>query len=117
MPDEILVKATNEELQTSKEELESANEELHTVNEEMQHCNDMLAQLSNDLNNLLDNVGLPMVMVAFDLTVRRFTSQAGALLGLMNTDIGRPIPRLKFNIELSRLERTALRASWFCGRP
>ncbi|HKD83306.1 MAG TPA: chemotaxis protein CheB [Terriglobales bacterium] len=99
------LQSTNEELQTSKEELESANEELHTVNEEMQHRNDMLTQINNDLNNLLNNVDLPMLMVGSDLTVRRFTAQAGTLLGLMNTDIGRPIPRLKFNIDLPWLEQ------------
>lgn len=102
------LQSTNEELQTSKEELESANEELHTVNEEMQHRNDLLSQLNNDLNNLLTNVDLPMVMVGGDLTVRRFTPPAGNLLGLMNTDIGRPIPRLKFNLDLPWLEQVML---------
>jgi two-component system CheB/CheR fusion protein len=102
------LQSTNEELQTSKEELESANEELHTVNEEMQHRNDLLSQLNNDLNNLLNNVDLPMVMVAGDLTVRRFTPAAGQLLGLVNTDVGRSIPRLKFNLELPWLEQVML---------
>jgi len=102
------LQSTNEELQTSKEELESANEELHTVNEEMQHRNDLLSQLNNDLNNLLNNVDLPMVMVGSDLTVRRFTPPAGSLLGLMNTDVGRPIPRLKFNLDLPWLEQVML---------
>ncbi len=102
------LQSTNEELQTSKEELESANEELHTVNEEMQHRNDLLSQLNNDLNNLLNNVDLPIVMVGADLTVRRFTPPAGTLLGLMNTDVGRPIPRLKFNLDLPWLEQVML---------
>ena len=102
------LQSTNEELQTSKEELESANEELHTVNEEMQHRNDLLSQLNNDLSNLLNSVDLPMVMVGGDLTVRRFTPNAGNLLGLMGTDIGRPIPRLKFNLDLSWLEQVML---------
>ncbi len=100
------LQSTNEELQTSKEELESANEELHTVNEEMQHRNDLLTQLNNDLNNLLNNIDLAMVMVGADLTVRRFTPVAGPLLGLMNTDIGRPIPLLKLSLDVSRLEQT-----------
>ena len=102
------LQSTNEELQTSKEELESANEELHTVNEEMQHRNDLLSQLNNDLNNLLNNVDMPIIMVGGDLTVRRFTSAAGSLLGLMNTDVGRPIPRLKLNLDLAWLEQTML---------
>ena len=102
------LQSTNEELQTSKEELESANEELHTVNEEMQRRNDLLAQLNNDLNNLLNNVDLPIVMVGSDLTVRRFTPPAADLLGLIDTDVGRPIQRLKFNLDLPWLEQVML---------
>ena len=102
------LQSTNEELQTSKEELESANEELHTVNEEMQHRNDLLIQLNNDLNNLLNNVDLPMVLVGGDLSLRRFTPSAAALLGLMNADVTRPLPRLKFSIDLPWLEQVML---------
>lgn len=98
------LQSTNEELQTSKEELESANEELHTVNEEMQHRNDLLTQANNDLTNLLNSVNLPMVMVSSDLSVRRFTPQASNMLGLMSSDIGRPIPRLKLKVDVRSLE-------------
>jgi two-component system, chemotaxis family, CheB/CheR fusion protein len=99
------LQSTNEELQTSKEELESANEELHTVNEEMQHRNDLLTQLNNDLTNLLNSVSLAMVMVSSDLSVRRFTPLATAILGLGPSDIGRPIPRLKLRIDVRTLEQ------------
>lgn len=102
------LQSTNEELQTSKEELESANEELHTVNEEMQHRNELLTQLNNDLTNLLNSVNLPMVMVGADLSVRRFTPQATAMLGLMASDVGRPIPRLKLKIDVANLEQMML---------
>ncbi len=98
------LQSTNEELQTSKEELESANEELHTVNEEMQHRNDLLSQLNNDLTNLLNSINLAMVMVGADLSVRRFTPQATTMLGLMSSDLGRPIPRLKLKIDAAQLE-------------
>jgi two-component system, chemotaxis family, CheB/CheR fusion protein len=102
------LQSTNEELQTSKEELESANEELHTVNEEMQHRNEQLTQLNNDLTNLLNSINLPMVMVGADLSVRRFTPQATAVLGLMASDIGRAIPRLKLKIDVTNLEQMML---------
>ena len=102
------LQSTNEELQTSKEELESANEELHTVNEEMQYRNDLLTQLNNDLTNLLNSFNLPMVMVSSDLSVRRFTPQATAQLGLMPTDVGRPIPRLNLKIDVRKLETAML---------
>jgi two-component system, chemotaxis family, CheB/CheR fusion protein len=102
------LQSTNEELQTSKEELESANEELHTVNEEMQHRNELLTQLNNDLTNLLYSVSLPIVMVGADLSVRRFTPQAAAVLGLSATDIGRPMPRLKLKLDMGSLEQNML---------
>jgi two-component system, chemotaxis family, CheB/CheR fusion protein len=102
------LQSTNEELQTSKEELESANEELHTVNEEMQHRNELLAQLNNDLTNLLYSVSLPIVMVGADLSVRRFTPQAAAVLGLTSSDIGRPLPRLRLKLNMGSLEQNML---------
>jgi two-component system CheB/CheR fusion protein len=102
------LQSTNEELQTSKEELESANEELHTVNEEMQHRNELLTQANNDLTNLLNSINLPMVMVSSDLSVRRFTPQATNVLGLMASDVGRPIPRLKLKVDTRALERMML---------
>ena len=102
------LQSTNEELQTSKEELESANEELHTVNEEMQHRNELLSQLNNDLTNLLNSINVATVMVGADLSVRRFTPQATAILGLMASDVGRPIPRLRLKIDTVTLERMML---------
>ena len=102
------LQSTNEELQTSKEELESANEELHTVNEEMQHRNDLLTQLNNDLTNLLNSVNLPMVMVDSDLSVRRFTPQATVALGLLPSDVGRPLPRLNLKVDVRDLEEAML---------
>ena len=102
------LQSTNEELQTSKEELESANEELHTVNEEMQHRNELLTQLNNDLTNLLNSVNIAIVMVGLDLSVRRFTSQATTMFGLVPSDLGRPIPRLKLKIDSSILEQMML---------
>lgn len=102
------LQSTNEELQTSKEELESANEELHTVNEEMQHRNEQLTQANNDLTNLLNSINLPMLMVSSDLSVRRFTPQAANALGVMASDVGRPIPRLKLKVDVRSLEQMML---------
>lgn len=102
------LQSTNEELQTSKEELESANEELHTVNEEMQYRNELLSQLNNDLTNLLNSVNLPMIMVGADLSVRRFTPHASSILGLMPSDVGRPLSRLKLKLDVENLEQIML---------
>ena len=74
----------------------------------MQHRNDLLTQLNNDLTNLLNSVNLPMVMVGADLSVRHFTPQATSMLGLMASDVGRPIPRLKLKIDVANLEQMML---------
>src|SRR2546426_2231585 len=99
------LQSTNEELQTAKEELESTNEELHTVNEELHHRNFELTQANNDLVNLLSSVNIAMVMLGGDLRVRRVTPQAEKLLGLIPTDIGRPITNIRPNIDVPDLEQ------------
>jgi two-component system CheB/CheR fusion protein len=42
------------------------------------------------------------------LSVRRFTPQAGKVLGLTATDVSRPIARLKLKIEVADLEQKML---------
>jgi two-component system CheB/CheR fusion protein len=74
----------------------------------MQHRNDLLSQLNNDLTNLLNSINLAMVMVGADLSVRRFTPQATTMLGLIASDLGRPIPRLKLRIDAAQLEEMML---------
>ncbi len=102
------LQSTNEELQTSKEELESANEELQTVNDEMQRRNELLSLLNNDLNNLLNSVSLPLVMVGPELNIRRFTPQATKALGLTPSDIGKPLSRLRLKVNVTDLEQMML---------
>jgi two-component system, chemotaxis family, CheB/CheR fusion protein len=102
------LQSTNEELQTSKEELESANEELNTVNEEIQHRNLQLAQLGNDLINLLHSVTIPMVMLGEDLHIRRFTPEAEPIFGFSSHDVGKALTHLHLNLDLPQLERWML---------
>ena len=102
------LQSTNEELQTSKEELESANEELNTVNEEMQHRNYQLAQVNNDLLNLLASVNIPILMLGSDLSIRRFTPNAEELLGLSSVDVGRPLVHVRLRINIPELEHLML---------
>jgi len=102
------LQSTNEELQTSKEELESANEELNTVNEEMQHRNYQLAQVNNDLLNLLASVNIPILMLGSDLSIRRFTPKAEELLGLNSVDLGRPLVHVRLRIDIPDFEHLVL---------
>jgi two-component system CheB/CheR fusion protein len=84
------LQSTNEELETAKEELQSSNEELLTLNEELLHRNLDLGVLTNDLNNLLVGVDIPVVVLDGSLHIRRFTPNAGRLLNLIEADVGRP---------------------------
>jgi two-component system CheB/CheR fusion protein len=99
------LQSTNEELETAKEELQSTNEELITVNETLANRNAELGQANNDLVNLLGSVNIPLVMVGHDLRIRRFTSDAGKVLSLIPTDMGRPISDLRPSIPLHDLGR------------
>ena len=61
----------------------SANEELATLNEELRFRIAELGRLNDDLSNLIQGVGLPIVMVDRELRIRRFTSPAERLLNLI----------------------------------
>ena len=84
------LQSTNEELETAKEELQSSNEELLTLNEELLHRNLDLSTLTNDLNNVLAGVEIPVVVLDGSLHIRRFTPAAAKLLNLIEADVGRP---------------------------
>jgi two-component system CheB/CheR fusion protein len=97
------LQSINEELETSKEEIQSSNEELTTVNEELQNRNEELNRANNDLTNLLLSVQLPIVMVWPDLRIRRFTPTAERVIGLIPSDVGRPIGDIKFGRDVPDL--------------
>jgi two-component system CheB/CheR fusion protein len=99
------LQSTNEELETAKEELQSTNEELTTLNEELQNRNLELSQLNSDLNNLLGSTKIATVMLGNDLRIRRFTPMAESVLGLIASDVGRPLRELRLRIALPDLER------------
>jgi two-component system CheB/CheR fusion protein len=95
------LQSTNEELETAKEELQSSNEELQTLNEELLHRNLDLGVLTNDLNNLLVGVDIPVVVLDGSLHIRRFTPVAGKLLNLIEADVGRPFSDIAPTLEIS----------------
>jgi two-component system, chemotaxis family, CheB/CheR fusion protein len=92
------LQSINEELETSKEELESANEELTTVNEEMSNRNTELSRLNADLSNLHSSVNMAILVLARDLTIRRFTAPAEKIFNLLATDVGRPLSGVWHNL-------------------
>ena len=102
--------AGNEELETAKEELESANEELKTLNEDLKTTNVELIQVNRDLNDLLESISIPLVMVGRDLRIRRFTRVMEPLLNLIPSDVGRSITDLQPQMELPDLRQLLLDA-------
>lgn len=99
------LQSTNEELDTAKEELQSTNEELSTLNEELHGRNEDLSHANSDLANLLASVQIPIVMVASDLTIRRFTPAAQRILNLIPSDVGRPIAHIRPNLSAIELDK------------
>ena len=97
------LQSTNEELETAKEELQSTNEELTTINEQLQHRNLELNQTTNDLQNVLGSITIPMIMVGLDLRIRRLTPPARKIMNLLPADLGRPIGDLKANVDMPDL--------------
>ncbi|TLG72651.1 chemotaxis protein CheB [Methylocystis sp. B8] len=97
------LQSINEELETSKEELESANEELTTINEEMASRNAELSRLNSDLVNFQIATHLAVVVVARDLTIRRFSAQAAKQFNLLAEDVGRPLAAIRHTLDLTDL--------------
>jgi len=98
------LQSTNEELETAREELQSTNEELTTLNQELQARNAELGQLNNDLSNLLNSVNVALVILATDLTIRRFTPTAEKLFHLIPSDVGRRLSDLSRTVNVPDLE-------------
>ena len=93
------LQSTNEELETSKEELQSVNEELITVNSELQAKIEQLADMQNDMKNLLDNINVGTIFLDQHLVIRRFTREAARAYRLVVSDVGRPLADIKSDVE------------------
>ncbi|MDF5711207.1 MAG: chemotaxis protein CheB [Nostoc sp. S4] len=102
------LQSTNEELQTAKEEIQATNEELNTINDELQRRNAESIQASNDLQNVLSSINIPILILESDLRVRRFTPLAARIFNLIPTDVGRPLSDIKHNLNISNLEQEIL---------
>jgi two-component system CheB/CheR fusion protein len=99
------LQSTNEELETAKEEIQATNEELTTTNEELRSQYLEQSQLNNDLTNLFASINIPVLMLANDLQIRRFTPTAQAIFNLIPTDIGRPFSDIRSTLDFPDLEQ------------
>lgn len=93
------LQSTIEELETSKEEMQSLNEELQTVNAELQTKVEDLAQVNDDMTNLLNNSHIATVFLDDQLCIKRFTDATRTIIKIIPTDIGRPIGDLVTNVD------------------
>jgi len=92
------LQSTNEELETSREELQSINEELSTVNSELQTKVSDLFRANNDMNNLLAGTGIGTIFVDFQLRIIRFTPMVTSIVNLIESDLGRPVGHIVYNL-------------------
>ena len=102
------LQSTNEELETAKEEIQAANEELNTVNDELRRRTVEATQVSNDLQNLLNSINIPILMLGADLQIRQFTPAVEGIFNLISTDIGRPLSDITHNLNVPNLEQQIL---------
>jgi two-component system CheB/CheR fusion protein len=89
------LQSTNEELQSSNEELETSREELITVNSELQAKMEQLADMQNDMKNLLDTINVGIIFLDAHLVIRRFTRDATRIYRLVASDVGRPLADIR----------------------
>lgn len=85
------LQATNEELESSKEELQSLNEELGTINGQLGRKISELADVTDDLRNLLKGSDVATVVLDIDLRIKWFSPPIQTLFHLIESDVGRPL--------------------------
>nr|WP_225225905.1 ATP-binding protein [Komarekiella delphini-convector] len=63
---------------------------------------------NSDLNNFVDSISVPILMLTNDLRIRRFTPAAQRLFKFIPTDVGRPFSDLRTNFDVPNLESIIL---------
>ena len=99
------LQSTNEELESSREELQSLNEELNTVNSELHGKIGELKEAHAAITSVLNSTRIAIVFLDNELRVKRFTEETARLVNLIDSDIGRPIGHISFNLEYENFPR------------
>jgi two-component system CheB/CheR fusion protein len=97
------LQSTNEESNTAKEEMQALNEELMTVNVQARAKTEELTELNNDINNLLNSSEIATLFLSNNLHIKSFTPFVTQIIPLVQSDIGRPITNLNFNLKYEHL--------------
>lgn len=85
------LQSTNEELEASKEELQALNEELSTINAQLDRKVIELANVGDDLTNLLRGNDIATIFLDTEMRIKWFTPAIQPLFELIEKDVGRPI--------------------------
>ncbi len=111
--------ASNEELQSTNEELQSTNEELHSVNEELftvsaehQRRTNELAELNDEIDQLLAQSEIGTLHLDSELKIKRYSSAATNLFRLSAANLSRTIDAVDCyddSISLATLARNVLK--------
>ncbi|MBD1809684.1 PAS domain-containing protein [Microcoleus sp. FACHB-SPT15] len=64
--------------------------------------------VSNDLQNLLNSINIPILMLGADLQIRQFTPAVEGIFNLISTDIGRPLSDITHKLNVPNLEQEIL---------
>ncbi|WP_459718771.1 EAL domain-containing protein [Sideroxyarcus sp. TK5] len=110
------LQSSNEELEAANEELQSTNEELTTVNEELQVRSTELADLFNDLENIQNSVGFPIMVCNAQLELTRFNSPAAALFSLSTVSIRQPLTSMRLPVGMKEFS-SAVHGAISSNRP
>ncbi len=70
--------------------------DLQTLNAELKGNIEELTRRSEELRNLLESIGIPVLLLDRNRRIRRFTRNCGRLLNLVRTDINRPVDEVDF---------------------
>jgi two-component system CheB/CheR fusion protein len=96
--------ATHAELQSTKEAMESLHEELQTLNSELQEKVQHLLHAHDDMQNLLNSMGIATLFLDSELHIKRFTPQVTQLIKIIPTDVGRPLGDLASVLVYNQLD-------------
>ncbi len=101
------LRSATEELETSKEELQSTNEELITVNAELKSKVEEMAEINDDLQNLISSSDIATVFVDRDMRIKRFTPAATRLFSIIANDVGRSLLNITHRLDYDDLAADA----------
>jgi two-component system, chemotaxis family, CheB/CheR fusion protein len=103
--------AAMEEIQSLNVTLQSVNEALHSTNIELRNELDQSRARVNDLEHMLNGIGVAVVLLSENLEVRDFNATASRFFTLKKQDVGRSIARVRHDFvetSLADLCRDAL---------